>query len=168
MKILWNIILFFCCSSTAYGQDLGIPSRWTPKKNSFYGGIEGIIFANHDTQFIAQSSSLAAGDKALEPNPALIVGYRITSRLNAEVGLYALPVATSYSYRTTREDDQLGESYTSNYIYIPLRGVFQVLGTGHRSGLSVLAGGGPAFTDLSPGPYVNPNTTSVSTRVVID
>ncbi len=164
MKMLWNTILFFCCFSTAYGQDLGIPSRWTQKKNSFYGGVEGIIFANYDTRFIAtQPASLTAGDKALEPTPALVVGSRVTACFNAEVGLYALPVATSYSYRPTRVDDRLGESYTSNYIYIPLRGVFQVLGTGHRLGLSVLAGGGPAFTDTSFGPYVSPNTTSVST-----
>lgn len=162
MKILWNIILFFCCFSTAYGQDLGTPSRWTPKKNSFYGGIEGVIFANNNTQFIAQPTSLTAGDKALEPAPALVAGYRIASRLNAEVGVYALPIATSYLY--AREDDYLATSYINNYIYIPLRGVFQIVGIGHRLGLSVLAGGGPAFTDLSPGPYVSPNFTSVSIK----
>ncbi len=163
MKTIWNIILIFCCSSTAYGQDMNPLSQWTQKKNSFYGGVEGIIFANQDNQFISSPPTLSAGAKALEPAPALVAGYRISSRFNAEVGVFVLPVATGYSYQPTRIDDQIGESYTSNYIYIPLRGVFQVLGTGHRSGLSVLAGGGPAFTDTSFGPYVSPNITSVST-----
>lgn len=166
--MVWKILFTLCCFSTAYGQDTTPPSRWTQQKNTFYGGVEGIIFANHDTQFINSSPTLSAGDKALEPTPALVAGYRITARLNAEVGLFVLPVATSYSYQPTRVDDRIGESYTSNYIYIPLRGVFQVLGTGHRLGLSVLAGGGPAFTDTSFGPYVSPNITSVSTTTYPD
>ena len=163
MRALWIILFFSCCFSTAYGQDSETSSQWTPKKNSFYGGIEGVIFANHDTRFTVQLASLTAGDKALEPAPALIAGYRVSARFNAEVGVYVLPVATSYSYQSVRADDQDGGSYTANYIYVPLRGVFQVLGTGHRLGVSVLAGGGPAFTDTSVGPYVSPNITSTGT-----
>lgn len=163
MRTLWKILFFIGCFSTAYGQDSETPSRWTPKKNSFYGGIEGIIFANHDTRFIAQPASITAGDKALEPAPALIAGYRVNARLNAEIGVYVLPVATSYSYLFTGAYSQGGGSYTANYIYFPLRGVFQVLGTGHRLGVSILAGGGPAFTDTSVGQLVSPNSTMTFT-----
>jgi len=77
MDIVWKILFILCCFSSAYGQNIEPPSRWIQKKNSFYGVIEGIIFSAYDTRFISQPASLTAGDKALEPTPALVVGYRI-------------------------------------------------------------------------------------------
>ena len=168
MKVFLKILAILCCFSTAYGQDVRIASRWTPKKNGFYAGVEGVILANRDTQFNSRPPALSAGDKALEPTPALLAGYRITSRFSVEAGLYALPVATSYSYQNTKQHDYFANSYTGTYLYLPLRGVFQIYGVGHRLGLSLLAGGGPAFTDLSPGQLITPNYTTVSTTTYPD
>jgi len=156
-----GITLFnLCCISTAYGQNIETPSRWIQKKNSFYGGIEGIIFANHDTRIGTSSPFLAAGDKNLEPMPALLAGYMVTPRLAVEVSYGSIPVSTGFFYQNFQASDYFGSSYTNGYIYIPLRGVFQVLGTGHRVGLSVLAGGGLAFTNLSSGLPITPNGTT--------
>ena len=168
MKIIELMLFILCAISTAYGQSAATPSRWTQKKNSFYGGIEGIIFANHDARIGASSPFLAAGDKNLEPMPVLLAGYTVTPRLAVEISFGSLPVSTGFLYQNIQVSDYFSNSYTNGYLYIPLRGVFQVLGEGHRWGLSVLAGGGPAFTDLSSGLPITPNGTTAYTTTYPD
>ena len=99
------------------------------------------------------------------PAPALLLGYALSPRVSLEVGLQDLPVLTGYQYQ--RESPSylgFGQSYTHDYLYVPLRGLVRVLGPGHRLGLSMLAGGGPAFTESDEGALITPYGTVVHYR----
>jgi len=152
-------------STLALGQSQQSSDRWAAPTRQWYLGVEGIIFANQATQVTTSSSSLQAGDKFLEPRPALIVGYQLTPRLGLETRLQFLPVSTGFSYERTSgaRYDGFGSTYTSEYFYVPVQAVVQVLGVGHRVGLSVVAGGGPAWQGAQGSLPIGPNHTSTST-----
>jgi hypothetical protein len=148
-------------SSLAHGQSATVQN--VPAH--FYAGLEGNIFASKPTQLTNSSAHLAAGESFREPRPALLVGYQLRPRLSLEAGLQPLPVVTGFAYARESSTAYLGFSsnYVNDYLYLPLRAVGQVLGTGHRLRLSVLAGGGPAWTNLTAGLPISPNgTTSVA------
>jgi hypothetical protein len=147
-------------------QGLARPAEKAPK---FYVGIEGLLCANQLTQFTQSVPYLTAQGKqmvqgvALLPGVALVGGYTFLPRFSLEAGIQDLPVLTGYSYE--REDGGsylgFGQSYTQDYLYVPVRGVVQVLGLGKRFGLSLVAGGGPAFTESVENSPITPNGTQV-------
>lgn len=168
MLRLYICVFFATAFSLAHGQShlAGTAPRDEPEPR-FSAGAEGVIFANRNTQLLPSSSFLSAGDKDLSPRPALWVGYGMTPCVGVEVGLQLLPVATSYAY----QDAELGyrQSYSNDYTYVPLRGVWQALGhNSQRWRLHVFAGGGPAFTDLSSGLPIGPASTSGYTLTEAD
>lgn len=138
------------------------PARWNEAATPIYAGIEGIIFVNVDTQLTPSGGgSLGAADRFLELRPALLVGYALTPRFGVEAAFQMLPVATGFSYQRASPAAYIGFSstYINDYSYVPVRGLMRVLGTGKRIRMSILAGGGPAFTDLKSGLPITPNGT---------
>jgi len=159
------IFIWLSCSFNyvAYGQaDSPKPSRWQESPTHFYIGVEGIILANRFTQFTKSAPYLAAADKDLAPRPALIVGYQFSPRWAVETRVQDLAVLTGYSYQQESATDYLGfgQSYTQDYLYIPVHASYKILGVNHRLGLSIIAGGGPAWTDTSES-LITPNGTEV-------
>lgn len=130
----------------------------------FYVGLEGIIFANRPTQFTQTAPYLEPADQDLAPRPALVVGCRATPRLDVELHVQDLPVLTGYSYQRELANTYLGfgQSYTQDYLYLPVQAVWRVTGTRSRFGLHVVAGGGPAWTDTSES-LITPTGTQVFT-----
>ena len=155
---------FYCCSNYfAHGQaGSPRPPRWQESESCFYIGAEGITLANQFTRFAKSAPHLAAADKDLAPRPAFVVGYRFSPRWEVETRLQDLAVMTGYSYQQETADTYLGfgQSYTQDYLYIPIHAVYKVVGISHRVGLSILAGGGPAWTDTKQSP-ITPNGTQV-------
>ncbi len=153
-------------STLALGQSQQ-PSldRWATPTRQWYLGIEGIILANQATQLTTSSTSLQAGDKFLEPRPALVVGYQLTPRLGLEICLQSLPVSTGFTYARTSGASYtgFGATYTSEYFYVPVKAVVQLLGVGHRVGLSVVAGGALAWQGPQGSLPISPNYSSTST-----
>lgn len=154
----------YCCSTyLAHGQaGSPKPSRWHKPESCFYIGAEGITLANQFTRFTNSAPHLTAADKDLAPRPAFVVGYRFSPRWAIETRLQDLAVMTGYSYQQKTADNYLGfgQSYTQDYLYIPIHAVYKVVGISHRVGLSILAGGGPAWTDTEPS-LITPNGTEV-------
>ncbi|RZJ58224.1 MAG: hypothetical protein EOO55_01385 [Hymenobacter sp.] len=136
--------------------------RWQESNTHFYIGVEGITLANRFTQFTASAPSLAATDKDLAPRPALLAGYQFSPRWAVETHVQDLAVLTGYSYQQQSATDYLGfgQSYTQDYLYIPVHAIYKVLGVNHRVGLSIIAGGGPAWTDTKES-LITPNGTQV-------
>lgn len=158
--------LVLCTSALTFGQSqLPGPTRWAAPTRQWYVGVEGIILANQATQLSSTSPSLQAGDRFLEPRPALLVGYQFTSRLGLEARFQLLPVSTGFAYEreTATSYTGFGANYTSEYFYVPVQAVIQVLGVGHQLGLSVVAGGGPAWQGAQGSLPIGPNYTSTST-----
>lgn len=155
MKYLW-LSAFMGASSLAYGQD-------TPTfKPAVYVGLEGIILAGRATQLSNPSAHLATGESYREPRPALLAGYQLAPRLGLEASLQMLPVVTGFAYARESATAYLGFSsnYINDYLYLPLRAVGQVLDVGQHLKVSVLAGGGPAWTNLGAGLPITPNGTT--------
>ena len=169
----FTLSLLGCCISTllpgvstlALGQSPQSSTRWATPTRQWYLGVEGVIFANQATQVTTSSFSLQAGDKFMEPRPALVIGYQLTPRLGLETHLQLLPVSTGFTYerKSGASYDGFGSTYTSEYFYVPVQAVVQVLGVGHRVGLSVVAGGGPAWQGTQGSLPIGPNYTSTST-----
>ena len=154
----------YCCSTyLAQGQARSPrPPRWQELENCFYIGAEGVTLANQLTRFTKNAPPLAAADKDLAPRPAFVVGYRFSPRWAVETRLQDLAVMTGYSYQQETADYYLGfgQSYTQDYLYVPVHAVYKLVGINHRVGLSILAGGGPAWTDTKQSP-ITPNGTQV-------
>ena len=163
MRYLGLTWLYCCSHYFAHGQASSPrPPRWQESENCFYVGAEGITLANQFTRFTKSAPHLAAADKDLAPRPAFVVGYRFSPRWAVETRLQDLAVMTGYSYQQETADDYLGfgEGYTQDYLYIPIHAVYKVVGISHRVGLSIIAGGGPAWTDTKESP-ITPNGTQV-------
>jgi hypothetical protein len=156
MKYFWLSALMGT-SSLAYGQ-----ANQNPFKPGIYVGVEGNILANKATQLSNPSAHLATGEKFREIRPALLVGYQLKPRLGFETGLQMLPVVTGFAYARESPTAYLGFSsnYINGYLYVPLRAVYQVFGVKHRLRLSVMLGGGPAWTNLNSGLPITPNGTT--------
>lgn len=147
----------------AHGQ-AGPPAlaRGLERETRLYIGLEGNMFANRPTQLTSTSSAFSTGHPFLEPRPALVAGYVVTPRFAVEIAPQFLPVATTHGYQDA--EFQTSASYSNDYLYVPVRGAFRVLGLGHRFGISVLGGGGPAWTDLAGGSLqLVPSYTATST-----
>ncbi|WP_151088241.1 hypothetical protein [Hymenobacter baengnokdamensis] len=144
-------------------------SETTAATLKFYVGIEGILYANQLTKLSPGAPNLAAQGKELIqgrevlPGGALTGGYRFSPRFSLEAGVQDLPVLTGYTYEWEDGSSYLGfgQSYTHDYLYVPVRGVVQVLGLGGRLGLSVMAGGGPAWTGSDANAVISPYGTEV-------
>lgn len=169
---MFTLVRFALCAtcvasrfSAAYGQPARASSaRWDETTPSFYLGVEGVVFVNRPTGFTQPAAFLSAADRDLAPRPAFLAGYRLSPRFAIEARLQDLPVMTGYTYQQKTASAYLGfgESYVQDYLYVPVHGVVQLLGAGHRLGLSVLAGGGPAWTDTKNN-AISPNGTQVFT-----
>lgn len=146
-------------SSVSQGQ---VPAGSVPARPArrLYVGAEAVIFANQDTRFTQAAAFLAAEGKDLVPRPALVVGYLLTPALIAELRAQDLPVLTGYSYQQDKGTTYIGfgQHYTQDYLYVPVHLVWRLLGRQSKFGLSVLGGGGPAWTDTKEG-LVTPNGT---------
>ena len=152
-----------CAGSFAHGQAVPPkPARWQAAESYVYAGVEGIILANRFTQFSNTAPFLSAADKDLSPRPAFVLGYQLSPRWALEARAQDLAVLTGYSFERQSARDYLGfgQSYTQDYLYLPIHAIYKVLGAGHRVGLSLVAGGGPAWTDTSESP-ITPNGTTV-------
>lgn len=169
MSLLFRLWLCGClvsCTTLAHGQTLRQnPTRWSEKNTRFYAGVEGVIFINRETQLSSSTHTLSAADKYVEPRPVLFAGYTATPRINIEAGFQMLPVATGVAYQGATYGQSFSQTYNKDYLYVPLRGVVQVLGREHRLGISLLAGGGPAWTNLegAPGSLFGGSFTAVTT-----
>ena len=154
----------YCCSGyLAHGQaGSPRPPRWQEPESCFYIGGEGVTLANQLTRFTKSAPHLAAADKDLEPRPVFVVGYRFSPRWAVETRLQALGAMTGYNYQQETANNYLGfgQSYTQDYLYIPIHAVYKIVGVNHRVGLSIIAGGGPAWTDTKESP-ITPNGTQV-------
>lgn len=144
-------------SSIAYGQ-----AAQNPFKPGIYVGLEGNILANKATQLSNSSAHLATGEKFREIRPALLVGYQRRPSLGFETGLQMLPVVTGFAYARESATAYLGFSsnYINDYVYVPLRAVYQAVGVERKLRLSVMLGGGPAWTNLNSGLPITPNGTT--------
>lgn len=162
IALIWLFSGLIACLSTANGQSMRLaPARWEGKNSRLYVGLEGVILVNQDNEFTPGNASLFPADKELAPAPALLVGYKIAPLISVEAGLQSVRVATGYDYHneSTGTFVGIGQTFSRDYLYLPLRGVLQVLGRRHRLGLSVLAGAGPIWTSLEGGLPITPNGT---------
>ena len=71
---------------------------------------------------------------------------------------------TGYSYQQELASAYLGfgQSYTQDYLYVPMQAVWRVTGVKSCLSLSVVAGGGPAWTDTGES-LLTPNGTEFFT-----
>lgn len=145
-----------CCGQALSG---GSEAAGTANR-AFYLGLEGIIFANRPTQFTRTSSYVTAEPTDYTPCPALVVGYQFTPRFALEGRTQELSVMTGYTYKYETPAAYLGfgQSYYHSYLYLPVQGVWQLLGRQSRLKLGVVAGGGPAFTNARES-IITPNGT---------
>lgn len=158
--LLTSTIFWFGASiSIAHGQ--AAPPDFQQSRR-FYVGLEGIIFANRPTRFTQAAPYLGPADQDLAPRPALVAGYRATQRLAVEVRVQDLAVLTGYSYQRELATSYLGfgQSYTQDYLYLPVQAVWRATGARSRFALSFIAGGGPAWTDTSES-LITPTGTQV-------
>lgn len=158
-QIAFIIYCLINSKSVSYGQST------KPQNDAcFYLGLEGVIFANQFTHFTQTAPYLSAADKDLTPRPAVLVGYQATPRLAVELRVQDLPVLTGYSYQQALPTSYLGfgGSYIQDYLYLPIQAVWRVTGMKSRLALSIVAGGGPAWTDMGAS-LITPNGTKVFT-----
>jgi hypothetical protein len=159
-------ILAFCSSlGVAVGQSHAQTTQPSVALGRrFYLGLEGVIFANRPTQFTQAAPGLSAADKDLAPRPAVVAGYQATPRLAVELRAQALPVLTGYRYQQELATAYLGfgESYTQEYLYLPLKASWRVTKPATRLALAIVAGGGPAWTETG-GQLLTPTGTQYFT-----
>lgn len=163
--ILLILSVFYVGLSISFGQSSFVKSASSPSnERQIYIGVEGVIFAKHITQFTKKAPFLAAADKDFTPGPAFIVGYQANPCLALEIRVQDLPIMTGYSYEraTTTTYQGFGASYTQDYLYLPIHAIWRVVGLKSRLGLSLIAGGGPAWTSTKDG-LITPNGTEVFT-----
>lgn len=169
MSLLFRLLLcggLVGCATLAYGQDLNRePVSRNERNTRFYAGIEGVIFSNRTTKLSPSTHSLSAADKYVEPRPSFSLGYAIISHVAIEAGFQFLPVATGFTYQGATDRQSFSQSYNKDYLYVPLRGVMQVIGRKRRLGVSLLVGGGPAWTseENAPGSRFSGSFTAVTT-----
>lgn len=164
MKYKKFVFALCCLGASISVSHAQMPSPSSPKGRRFYLGLEGIIFANRLTHFTQAAPYLSAADKDLAPRPAFLVGYRATPHLTFEMRVQDLPVLTGYSYQQELATSYLGfgGSYTQDYLYLPVQAVWRVTSMKSRLALSIVAGGGPAWTDTRES-LITPNGTEVFT-----
>ena len=128
----------------------------------FYVVLEGSLFANRRTQLTQPIEFVTAERSNLVVAPALLVGYQLRARWAVEVRVEDLPVLAGFQYERATPTSYLGfgQRYTQDYLYVPVRGAWRALGQQSRLSLSLLAGGGPAWTDTTES-LITPNGTQV-------
>lgn len=155
VAICLSLLLY---ATTGWSQ---LATQQATKSHRLYLGIEAGLFFNRATQLVPSITSLQPNQE-VAPTATLVLGYQLTPQIAVELRPQDVPITSGYDYAsTTASGDYIGfgQRYTHDYVYVPVLGVWQVLGGQRRVRLAVTGGGGVAFTDTSPS-LINPNGTT--------